>query len=62
MSVDLVEQLGSDNLIYGEINGKKDFCYRSPGNASVNLGDKLSLNIVDNKIYLFDKITNKRIN
>ena len=61
MSVDLVEQLGSDNLIYGEINGKKDFCYRSPGNASVNLGDKLSLNIVDNKIYLFDKITNKRI-
>ena len=62
MSVDLVEQLGSDNLIYGETNGKKDFCFRSPGNASVNLGDKLSLNIVDNKIYLFDKITNKRIN
>ena len=62
ISVDLVERLGSDNLIYGEINGKKDFCYRSPGNVSVNIGDKLTLNIVDNKFYVFDKITNKRIN
>ena len=62
ISVDLVERLGSDNLIYGEMNGKKDFCYRSPGNVSVNIGDKLSLNIVDNKFYVFDKITNKRIN
>ena len=62
ISVDLVERLGSDNLIYGEMNGKKDFCYRSPGNVSVNIGDKLTLNIVDNKFYVFDKITNKRIN
>jgi sn-glycerol 3-phosphate transport system ATP-binding protein len=60
ISVDLVERLGSDNLIYGEMNGKKDFCYRSPGNVSVNIGDKLTLNIVDNKFYVFDKITNKR--
>ncbi len=62
ISVDLIERLGSDNLIYGEMNGKKDFCYRSPGNVSVNIGDKLTLNIVDNKFYVFDKITNKRIN
>ena len=62
ISVDLVERLGSDNLIYGEMNGKKDFCYRSPGNVSVNIGDKLTLNIVDNKFYVFDKITNRRIN
>ena len=62
ISVDLVERLGSDNLIYGEMNGEKDFCYRSPGNVSVNIGDKLTLNIVDNKFYVFDKITNKRIN
>ena len=62
ISVDLVERLGSDNLIYGEMNGKKDFCYRSPGNVAVNIGDKLTLDIVDNKFYVFDKITNKRIN
>ena len=62
ISVDLVERLGSYNLIYGEMNWKKDFCYRSPGNVSVNIGDKLTLNIVDNKFYVFDKITNKRIN
>ena len=27
LSVELVEQLGSDNLIYGELKNKKDFCY-----------------------------------
>jgi sn-glycerol 3-phosphate transport system ATP-binding protein len=62
ISVDLVERLGSDNLIYGEMNGKKDFCYRSPGNVSVNIGDKLTLNIVDNKFYVFDKNTSKILN
>lgn len=62
ISVDLVERLGSDNLIYGEINGKNDFCYRSPGNVSVNLGEQLSLNIVENKFYVFDKITNNILN
>jgi sn-glycerol 3-phosphate transport system ATP-binding protein len=60
-NVDLVEQLGSDNLVYGEINGKKDFCYRSSGNDLIRSGDKMSLNILENKFYLFDKNNGERL-
>ena len=62
LNVDLVEKLGSDNLVYGEIKGKKDLlCYRTPGNEKINSGSKLELNIQDNKFYIFDKKTGKRI-
>ena len=62
LNVDLVEKLGSDNLVYGEIKGKKDLlCYRTPGNEKINSGSKLELNIQDNKLYIFNKKTGKRI-
>jgi len=62
LNVDLVEKLGSDNLVYGEIKGKKDLlCYRTPGNEKINSGSKLALNIQDNKFYIFNKKTGKRI-
>jgi len=60
--VDLVEKLGSDNLVYGEIKGKKDLlCYRTPGNEKINSGSKLALNIQEKKFYIFNKKTGKRI-
>ena len=62
LNVDLVEKLGSDNLVYGEIKGKKDLlCYRTPGNEKINAGSKLALNIQENKLYIFNKKTGKRI-
>jgi len=62
LNVDLVEKLGSDNLVYGEIKGKKDLlCYRTPGNEKINSGSKLALNIRENKFYIFNKKTGKRI-
>ena len=62
LKVELVEQLGSDNLVYGQIKNIKDFCYRSPGNQTIKRGDTLSLNIEENKYYIFDKSTGKRVN
>ncbi len=62
LKVELVEQLGSDNLVYGQIKNRKDFCYRSPGNQTIKRGDTLSLNIEENKYYIFDKSTGKRVN
>ena len=62
LNVDLVEKLGSDNLVYGEIKGKKDLlCYRTPGNEKIISGSKLALNIQENKFYIFNKKTGKRI-
>ena len=62
LNVDLVEQLGSDNLVYGQLKDKKDFCYRCPGNLTVKKGDKLSLNIDNENYFIFDKSSGKRVN
>ena len=62
LTVDLVEQLGSDNIVYGQLKNKKDFCYRCPGNQTVEKGSNLRLNIENNKYYIFDKSTGKRVN
>ena len=62
LKVDLVEQLGSDNLVYGQLKNKKDFCYRCPGNQTIEKNSNLSLNIENNKYYIFDKSTGKRVN
>ncbi len=62
LKVDLVEQLGSDNLVYGQLKDKKDFCYRCPGNQTIEKNSNLSLNIDNNKYYIFDKSTGKRVN
>ena len=62
LKVDLVEQLGSDNLVYGQLKVRKDFCYRCPGNQTIEKGSNLRLNIENNKYYIFDKSTGKRVN
>ena len=62
LNVDLVEQLGSDNLVYGQLKDKKDFCYRCPGNLTIKKGDKLSLNIDNENYFVFDKSSGKRVN
>jgi len=62
LNVDLVEQLGSDNLVYGQLKDKKDFCYRCPGNLIIKKGDKLSLNIDNENYFIFDKSSDKRVN
>jgi ABC-type sugar transport system ATPase subunit len=58
----LVEQLGSDNLVYGQLKDKKDFCYRCPGNLIIKKGDKFSLNIDNENYFIFDKSSGKRVN
>jgi len=62
LNVDLVEQLGSDNLVYGQLKDKKDFCYRCPGNLIIKKGDKISLNIDNENYFIFDKSSGKRVN
>ena len=62
LSVDMVEQLGSDNLVYGQLKDKKDFCYRSPGNQTIKKGSKLQLDIENNNYVIFNKSSGKRVN
>ena len=62
LKVELVEQLGSDNLVYGQLKNKNDFCYRCPGNQKIENGTELNLQIDENKYYIFDKSSGKRVN
>ena len=62
LKVELVEQLGSDNLVYGKLKNKNDFCYRCPGNLKIENGTELNLQIDENKYYIFDKSSGKRVN
>ena len=62
LSVDMVEQLGSDNLVYGQLKDKKDFCYRCAGNLTIKKGSNLSLNIDNGNYFIFDKSSGKRVN
>ncbi len=62
LKVELVEQLGSDNLVYGKLKNKNDFCYRCPGNQKIENGTELNLQIDENKYYIFDKSSGKRVN
>ena len=62
LSVDMVEQLGSDNLVYGQLKDKKDFCYRCPGNLTIKKGSNLSLSIDNGNYFIFDKSSGKRVN
>ena len=62
LNVDLVEQLGSNNLVYGQLKVKKDFCYRCPGNQTIEKGSKLKLDIENNNYVIFDKNSGKRVN
>ena len=62
LSVDMVEQLGSDNLVYGQLKDIKDFCYRCPGNLTIKKGSNLSLNIDNENYFIFDKSSGKRVN
>jgi sn-glycerol 3-phosphate transport system ATP-binding protein len=62
LNVDLVEQLGSDNLVYGQLKDKKDFCYRCPGNQKIEKGSNLKLDIENNNYVIFNKSSGKRVN
>ena len=51
-----------DNLVYGQLKNKNDFCYRCPGNQRIENGTELNLQIDENKYYIFDKSSGKRVN
>ena len=50
------------NFLDGNLKNKNDFCYRCPGNQKIENGTELNLQIDENKYYIFDKSSGKRVN
>ncbi len=59
--VDLVEELGADTLVYGQLPGGHDFVARLDGGTSIAIGDTLPLDADPLRLHVFDKATGKRL-
>jgi len=62
LTIDIIEKLGADSIIYGKDKNGVTICYRENGNTKLNIGDNINLSISVDSIHLFDKNTGKRIN
>ena len=62
LTIDIIEKLGADSIIYGKDKDGVTICYKENGNTKLNIGDKINLSIGADSIHLFDKNTGKRIN
>ena len=60
VTVDLVEPMGSDTLVYAELNGAP-FRIRMDGQARVSQGEKLAIGIDPSRASLFDLTTEARL-
>ena len=62
LTIDIIEKLGADSIIYGKDKNGVTICYRENGNTKLSIGDNINLSINVDSIHLFNKNTGKRIN
>ncbi|MDZ4163966.1 MAG: sn-glycerol-3-phosphate ABC transporter ATP-binding protein UgpC [Smithellaceae bacterium] len=62
INVELVEVLGADTLVHGPLDREHMITIRLPGSSRVAPGDKLNLQIRPEKLHLFDRETEMRLN
>tara|TARA_B000000475_G_scaffold23651_1_gene18742 strand:+ start:37 stop:1089 length:1053 start_codon:yes stop_codon:yes gene_type:complete len=62
LTIDIIEKLGADSIIYGKDKNGVTICYKENGNTKLNIGDNINLSISVDSVHLFDKNTGKRIN
>ncbi|MEZ5648055.1 MAG: sn-glycerol-3-phosphate import ATP-binding protein UgpC [Alphaproteobacteria bacterium] len=61
-TVELIEPLGADTLAHGKIDGQNRLItVRLPGNTTVQVGSRIKLQPVENRLHIFDRETGARI-
>ena len=60
-SIELVENLGADALLYGKVPGGAALVARADGGAPHKAGDTLRLDVAPRHVHLFDAATGRRI-
>ena len=60
LSVDIIEPMGSDTLIYASLNNE-EFRVRIDGQAEIKPGTKLTIGLDAQRLSLFDPITEARL-
>ena len=62
LTIDIIEKLGSDSIIYGRDKDGLSICHKESGNTKFNIGENINISIDVNNIHLFDENTGKRLN
>ena len=62
LKIDLVEELGSDELLYCVSPSGLDYRIRRPGGSGHKVGESITVSVIPKKLHLFDIQSGKRIN
>ena len=62
LTIDIIEKLGSDSIIYGRDKNGLAICYKESGNTKLNIGEIINISIDVDQIHFFDEKTGKRLN
>ncbi|MBM4338003.1 MAG: sn-glycerol-3-phosphate ABC transporter ATP-binding protein UgpC [Deltaproteobacteria bacterium] len=62
LMVEVVEMLGADTIVHGNLGYGDMLTLRLPGGFKINPGDKLGVQAVADHIHIFDPETGKRLN
>ena len=62
LTIDIIEKLGSDSIIYGRDKDGQSICYKESGNTKLQIGEIINISIDVEQIHFFDEKTGKRLN
>ncbi len=62
LTIDIIEKLGSDSIIYGKDKDGQSICYKESGNTKLNIGEVINISLDVDAIHIFDEKIGKRLN
>ena len=62
LTIDIIEKLGSDSIIYGRDKDGQSICYKESGNTKLNIDEVINISLDVDAIHIFDEKIGKRLN
>ncbi len=62
LTIDIIEKLGSDSIIYGKDKDGQPVCYKESGNTKLEIGEIINISLDVDTLHFFDEKTGQRLN
>ena len=62
LTIDIIEKLGSDSIIYGKDKDGQPVCYKESGNTKLENGEIINISLDVDTLHIFDEKTGQRLN
>ena len=62
LTIDIIEKLGSDSIIYGKDKDGLVICYKESGNTKLKIGEIINISLDVDTLHIFDEKTGQRLN